>query len=68
MGVCLVAVLEARFHPNSPDHLFSCGMDGQLVHWDASDAGSLQPQKQGKLLMKTQIALKIIRNDFDFES
>lgn len=32
----LFSVSEVRFHPAAPDHLFSCGLDGQLLHWDAS--------------------------------
>lgn len=32
----LISVSEVRFHPAAPEHLFSCGLDGQLLHWDAS--------------------------------
>ncbi|KAK3874053.1 hypothetical protein Pcinc_020977 [Petrolisthes cinctipes] len=27
---------EVSFHPGAPDHLFTGGLDGQLLHWDAS--------------------------------
>ncbi|CAL4095267.1 unnamed protein product, partial [Meganyctiphanes norvegica] len=31
-------ISEVRFHPSAPEHLFTCGMDGQILHWDASSA------------------------------
>ncbi|XP_042868559.1 nucleoporin Nup43-like [Penaeus japonicus] len=34
-------ITEVRFHPAAPDHLFTCGLDGQILHWDAS--ASAQP-------------------------
>lgn len=27
---------EVKFHPNYPNHLFTCSEDGSLWHWDAS--------------------------------
>ncbi|KAK7018683.1 Nucleoporin Nup43 [Halocaridina rubra] len=32
-------ITEVRFHPSSPEHLLTCGLDGQILHWDASAAG-----------------------------
>jgi len=29
-------VLEIRFHPLFPNHLFTCSMDGMIWHWDSS--------------------------------
>ncbi|XP_042212319.1 nucleoporin Nup43-like isoform X2 [Homarus americanus] len=29
-------ISEVKFHPGAPEHLFTCGLDGQLLHWDAS--------------------------------
>ncbi|XP_050734390.1 nucleoporin Nup43-like [Eriocheir sinensis] len=29
-------ICKVQFHPVSPEHLFTCGLDGQLLHWDAS--------------------------------
>lgn len=26
-------IVELRFHPDLPDQLFSCGLDGRLLHW-----------------------------------
>ena len=37
---CLISVLEVKFHPNNPDHLFSCSEDGSAWHWDASSVAS----------------------------
>ncbi|KAK4311054.1 hypothetical protein Pmani_017433 [Petrolisthes manimaculis] len=31
---------EVRFHPGAPDHLFTGGLDGQLLHWDASTSAT----------------------------
>ena len=31
-----VSVWEVKFHPTSPDHLFSCSEDGSVWHWDAT--------------------------------
>lgn len=31
-------ITEVKFHPASPEHLFTCGLDGQILHWDASAA------------------------------
>lgn len=28
---------EVKFHPISPDHLFTCSEDGSVWHWDASN-------------------------------
>lgn len=29
-------ISEVCFHPGAPEHVFTCGLDGQLLHWDAS--------------------------------
>ncbi|KAB7498013.1 Nucleoporin Nup43 [Armadillidium nasatum] len=29
-------VSEVQFHPIASDHLFTCGFDGKIFHWDAS--------------------------------
>lgn len=29
-------ICQVQFHPVAPEHLFTCGFDGQLLHWDAS--------------------------------
>nr|XP_027213572.1 nucleoporin Nup43-like [Penaeus vannamei] len=36
-------ITEVRFHPAAPDHLFTCGLDGQLLHWDASASARPTP-------------------------
>uniref|UniRef100_A0A6A7FT18 Nucleoporin Nup43-like n=2 Tax=Hirondellea gigas TaxID=1518452 RepID=A0A6A7FT18_9CRUS len=38
---------EARFHSGASDHLFSCGLDGQLVHWDASNTSNITSKHTG---------------------
>ena len=34
--IIYISVWEVKFHPTSPDHLFSCSEDGSIWHWDAS--------------------------------
>lgn len=34
---------EVKFHPNYPNHLFTCSEDGSLWHWDASTNTSAYP-------------------------
>ncbi|KAK3580498.1 hypothetical protein CHS0354_001096 [Potamilus streckersoni] len=31
---------EVKFHPNHPDHLFTCSEDGSVWHWNASTVGA----------------------------
>lgn len=33
-------VLEMKLHPLSPNHLFTCSMDGMIWHWDSSTLAS----------------------------
>ncbi|XP_045197287.2 nucleoporin Nup43-like [Mercenaria mercenaria] len=35
------AIWEVKFHPNNPDHLFTCSEDGSVWHWNASSVASL---------------------------
>ena len=30
------SVWEVKFHPNNPDHLFTCSEDGSVWHWDGT--------------------------------
>ncbi|XP_018010573.1 nucleoporin Nup43 [Hyalella azteca] len=58
-------VLEARFHRNSPDHIFTCGLDGQLVHWDVSyhSARSLLEGTGGGGLVTSWLHPSVARGD-----
>ena len=31
-------VSQVQFHPTATEHLFTCGLDGQILHWDASSS------------------------------
>lgn len=35
------AIWEVKFHPNNPDHLFTCSEDGSVWHWNASSVATL---------------------------
>lgn len=44
------AVSEMQFHPNNPDHLFTCSNSGELWHWS-----TINQSKHSKLLsMETE--------------
>ena len=42
MNFCLICftVWEVRFHPTSPNNLFTCSDDGTVLHWDATKGQS----------------------------
>ncbi|XP_066950405.1 nucleoporin Nup43 [Macrobrachium rosenbergii] len=44
------SITSVKFHPASPEHLFTCGTDGQILHWDASanDRPSSMPFKNSR--------------------
>ncbi|XP_059175017.1 nucleoporin Nup43-like [Physella acuta] len=44
------AMWEVKFHPNNPNHLFTCSNDGSLWHWDGSSfsADSIPSYLPGK--------------------
>jgi len=41
-------VWDVVFHPNHPDHLFTCSDEGKVLHWDAGSAGSAEGKRADK--------------------
>lgn len=41
-------VWDVVFHPNHPDHLFTCSDEGKVLHWDAGRAGSAEGKRADK--------------------
>ncbi|XP_023239893.1 nucleoporin Nup43-like [Centruroides sculpturatus] len=45
-----MAMMEIKFHPLNPDHLFTCSQDGNVCHWDAT---SLKSNPAGNKIKST---------------
>ena len=41
-------VWDVVFHPNHPDHLFTCSDEGKVLHWDAGSAGASEGKRGDK--------------------
>ncbi|XP_034952002.1 pre-mRNA-splicing factor ATP-dependent RNA helicase DHX15 isoform X2 [Chelonus insularis] len=57
------AISEVMFHPDRPDNLFTCSINGELWHWNNVQGSKLKPDVDGHWLATRGIDAKVNINE-----